>query len=286
MKWFKHLSNSANDNLIFEAVEKFGGDGYMVFFVVMEILADELDIYNPGICKISIKKLRKNCQISRKKLTKILHFFDEKSRKNVHLEIGFIVEFNTDHIIVRCKKFKKLCDDYTRKKLATIEAEKSEQSPDTRRTPVTETETEAEADKSNITGGGQKNGRAGLYFKDKIMGGYAHEIIKRCEKVDLLNCENDKSFNVWVCVQEKINKNAHPMALIEMLDMLIARWPDVVSPWPYSGSIFELKNGNYWESEHIKQANKFKSFWQTSDQIQNLISGIGSENSDNEKICF
>ncbi len=57
MKWYKHLSGSLNNSFTFDLVEKFGGDGYMVFFGTLEIMADEFDIHNPGLSCISIKKL-------------------------------------------------------------------------------------------------------------------------------------------------------------------------------------------------------------------------------------
>ena len=54
MKWFKHLSGSLNNSIIAESIELFGGDGYLVFFGILEMISDEFDIYNPGKLKIRI----------------------------------------------------------------------------------------------------------------------------------------------------------------------------------------------------------------------------------------
>ena len=80
MKWFKHLTGSLNNSDIFEAIERFGSDGYLVFFGTLELMADEFDPKNPGISRISTKKLTKNLQLSRQKTVKILKYFHEKRR--------------------------------------------------------------------------------------------------------------------------------------------------------------------------------------------------------------
>jgi hypothetical protein len=284
MKWFKHLANSTNDNLIFEAIERFGGDGYLVFFAVLEILADEFDISNPGICQFSVKKLRKNCQISGKKLAKILNFFNEKAEKNAQKGISFYVQFEGSQLIVSCPKFKRLTDDYTRKKTKAFQLE----NPDIVRTksskvPRQQQTTEEEEDKSNNPAG--QNGPP-VFFEKNNMGGALSQIKNKCERIEQLKKEIPKEINILAWIQDKINCNGHPAAIIESLDMLIARWPTVDLPWAYATAIFQLKNGNYWETEHIEQSKEFKKEWQTNGSILELIKGIGAENPDDEKICF
>lgn len=41
MKWFKHISDSLDDPFIFDLIQRFGGDGYLVFFGVIEIYSRE-----------------------------------------------------------------------------------------------------------------------------------------------------------------------------------------------------------------------------------------------------
>ena len=117
MKWFKHLTGSLNNSFIFELIEKFGGDGYLIFFGTLELMADEFDIYNPGKNEFSYKKLTKNLQVSRQKLTKIYQFINEKAKENTQKDVGFLVVFNKNKIRIICNRLAKLCDNHTQKLL-------------------------------------------------------------------------------------------------------------------------------------------------------------------------
>lgn len=117
MKWYKHKSKSLNDSVIFEAIEKFGSDGYLVFFGTLELISDEFDIFNPGIIRLSMKKMTKNFQLSRQKTVRILRFFDQKAKEDPLKNTSFFVEFNNDHVIVTCNKLAKLSDTHTSKLL-------------------------------------------------------------------------------------------------------------------------------------------------------------------------
>jgi hypothetical protein len=258
----------------------------LVFFAVLEILADEFNIYNPGFCQISVKKLRKNCQISGKKLAKILHFFDEKARKNPKMDISFYIKFNDTHIEVSCPKFKRLCDEYTRKKLKVLEQE----NPDSIRTDSNKLGTRPRHRHrlrlKNLTGSLEKNGESGFIFDKNNMGGILDQIINLCEEVELLKTDIPKEINIYEWVQKQINNSGHPGAIVEALNMLIARWPGVLSPWAYTTAIFKLKNGNYWETEHIEESKKFKDHWVSNKKILDLIKNIGSENNPDDKMVF
>jgi len=115
MKWFKHLSGSLNNSFVSELIEKFGGDGYLVFFGVLELMSDEFDIYNPGVVRLRIKKLTQNFQLSRQKTIKILSFCDQKANETQTKDVAFFVEFYKNHIVVNCNKLAKLCDNHTQK---------------------------------------------------------------------------------------------------------------------------------------------------------------------------
>ena len=107
MKWFKHIADSLDDPDIHDAIERFGSDGYLVFFGTLEVMAKEFDAESPGSCRISVKHLRKKLQISRRKLTEILRFFEEKRR--------IFSVFDDTHIELSCPKLKGLSDTYTSK---------------------------------------------------------------------------------------------------------------------------------------------------------------------------
>ncbi len=137
MKWFKHLSGSLNNSFIFELIERFGGDGYLVFFGTLEMMADEFDINQPGISRFSVRKMTKNLQLSRQKLIKILKFCDEKERIFSTIE--------GDHVLLNCPRLKELSDEYTEK----ILKKKSGQTPDSNRDKIGSIEEEVEEEVDN-----------------------------------------------------------------------------------------------------------------------------------------
>jgi len=118
MKWFKHLSGSLKDSIIFEAIEKFGGDGYLVFFGTLEMMADEFDIYEPDRVTLSIKKITNLLQLSRQKTLKILSFFDEKAKKYSKENKSFFAEIGETHVTIICSRFASLADNHTANELA------------------------------------------------------------------------------------------------------------------------------------------------------------------------
>jgi len=117
VKWFKHLSGSLNNSIIAESIERFGSDGYLVFFGILEMLSDEFDIHNPGKLTIRMKKITKNLQLSRQKTVKILRFFDEKAKNNSKKDVSFFADIGKVDVIINCKRLAKLCDNHTQKLL-------------------------------------------------------------------------------------------------------------------------------------------------------------------------
>lgn len=136
MKWFKHLSGSLNNSDIFEAIERFGSDGYLVFFGTLELMADEFDPNNPGIYRISTKKLTKNLQLSRQKTVKILKYFHEKER--------IFIEDHGEFLLLNCPRLADLSDEYTVRQLKKV----SGQTPDPCRDKLQPIEVEVEVDKT------------------------------------------------------------------------------------------------------------------------------------------
>ena len=89
----------------------------MVFFGTLELIADEFDIYNPGVMTFSWRFLRKNLQLSRQKLTRIYTLFDQKAKENQTKHKGFLVSINDDGVTINCKKLAELSDNHTQKLL-------------------------------------------------------------------------------------------------------------------------------------------------------------------------
>jgi hypothetical protein len=272
MKWFKHLAGSLNNSFIFELVNKFGGDGYLVFFGTLEIMADEFDVYQPGFNRFLIKKLTKNLQLSRQKTVKIWKFIDEKARENPQKSVGFFVSVKDQYVEINCPKLRELCDEYTEKQLS----KKSGQCRDNVGSlsgQCREQETETEEDSrdilsiDNISPGGD-------HFSQKV-GGYLDSILEACRTILKLPPKK-KPFNPFQWVQFWANKTGHPQAILESLQGLISYWDQsgIDSPWSYANSIMKTKNGNYNEREHIRESERFKEML-LDPKMQDLLKGIG-----------
>ena len=109
MKWYKHITTSLDDPFIFDLIDRFGGDGYLVFFGTLEIMAREFDVNNPGICTISEGFLKKKLQLSRQKMVKILNFCEKNSR--------IFTTFHDGNITLKCPKLKDMADEWTKTQL-------------------------------------------------------------------------------------------------------------------------------------------------------------------------
>jgi len=109
VKWFKHISDSLDDPFIFDLIDKFGGDGYMVFFGTLEVMSREFNVDNPGICTVSERFLTKKLQLSRQKLVKILNFCEKKER--------IFVKYDKGNLTLNCPKLKNIMDNWTQKVL-------------------------------------------------------------------------------------------------------------------------------------------------------------------------
>ncbi len=125
MKWFQHSCGSAGSGneskFIFQLIDKFGGDGYMVYFIAMEIIGDDFDVYNPGFCRVPVKYFRTKCRLSRQKLLNILKYCEGKERITVKL-----IEGEEEELTLNCSKFADICDNYTQKLLRAMPEQDTE----------------------------------------------------------------------------------------------------------------------------------------------------------------
>ncbi len=116
MKWFKHISDSLDDPFIFDLVDQFGGDGYLVFFGVLEIYARE---FKP--------ELNWNLRITRAYLKQKLHKRQDtlvmKILKHIKNSGKWYVEFNDTHVVIYIRKFTEMVDEWTNRKLRSSSVE-------------------------------------------------------------------------------------------------------------------------------------------------------------------
>ena len=121
MKWFKHITDSADDPDIDDAITLFGVEAYYVFFRTLEVMSREFDEKKPGIVVFSEQFFRKKFHISYKKVLKVLEFYSERGRIFIEISNGK----RLSEITLNCPKLKDLCDEYAKRKVRT----KSEQTP-------------------------------------------------------------------------------------------------------------------------------------------------------------
>ena len=76
MKWFRHFATDSKERVLAEAVATFKAPAFMLYFVTLEIIAEEqLDIV--GECEVLYDNYLNRIKCSSKTAKKILEFFKE-----------------------------------------------------------------------------------------------------------------------------------------------------------------------------------------------------------------
>lgn len=110
MKWFKHISDSLSDPFIFELLDKFGADGYYVFFGAIEVYSREFKAEDGWRLSVRSEYLhRKLFAVTKKKMLGVLSFLDDSDKWEVE-SVG-------KNIFIYIPKFIGLMDGMTIKKL-------------------------------------------------------------------------------------------------------------------------------------------------------------------------
>lgn len=108
MKWFKHLSSANRDEKLARIRDEFGLEGYGLYWLILEIIAEKVDEKNQTFVEFSPKTWRSFTQISTKKFQLFLNFYQK---------LGiFVVEFSQNLIKVDCPNILKYRDEWTRRK--------------------------------------------------------------------------------------------------------------------------------------------------------------------------
>ena len=119
MKWIKHITDSADDPDIDDAITLFGSDGYYVFFRTLEVMGREFDVKKSGQNVFSATFFYKKFRLPAKKVDKVLAFYSK--RKRIIFEKLDGDELPSVHL--NCPKLGELCDEYTRKELKRLQSE-------------------------------------------------------------------------------------------------------------------------------------------------------------------
>jgi len=108
MRWFKHIARAREDEAMVELLSEFGPEGYGVWWIILEQIAEQMDGKSDRCCcRYPLKKWATNCGVSAKKFQKIA----EKLAK-----LGKISIEKTENLyIIECRNLLKFRDEYTSK---------------------------------------------------------------------------------------------------------------------------------------------------------------------------
>jgi hypothetical protein len=110
MKWFKHISDSLDDPFIFDLLNKFGAEGYLVFFGILEIYSREFKTELDW--KLSVTR-----DYLRQKLCKRQDTLIINSLEHIKKSGKWEVEFKDNQVVIFIPKFTELLDDWSQRKL-------------------------------------------------------------------------------------------------------------------------------------------------------------------------
>lgn len=85
---------------------------------------------------------------------------------------------------------------------------------------------------------------------------------------------NGKKFNPWAFVQKWSNNKGHPQAILEALQAIDRYWFKIKNPWIYGNKIMKVASGNYYESEHVTESEKFKEIIELNPDLKSLTDGM------------
>lgn len=107
MKWFKHSSISSDDELISALMDRFGAEGYGVFWIICERIARFMDDSDRCSATYSLKKWSEFSRISTKKFQKLVEFLKNQNR--------FFLNYDENLLTIEYPNLLKYKDEYTRK---------------------------------------------------------------------------------------------------------------------------------------------------------------------------
>jgi len=111
MKWFKHMSDAHRDPKLIALVDEFGVEGYGMWWILCEVVADQFKAKGTPELETSIKGWRTLTGIYPKKFKKLLTFLEKADLLSV--------TFSEKAIKVCLPKMQELKDNYTKNLQAT-----------------------------------------------------------------------------------------------------------------------------------------------------------------------
>lgn len=127
MRWFKHMSLSQNDETLSELMDEFGAEGYGVWWIILEKIAQHMDETNRCFARFSLKVWANSAKVSAKKFQNIVRFLEKKS--------SFILKYEENYLTISCPNLLKYRDEWTERKAKALEKLPSNSGVNTGDTP-------------------------------------------------------------------------------------------------------------------------------------------------------
>lgn len=113
MKWYQQDVKSHTDEKCREIILEHGLEGYGLFILCLELIAEKIDSKMVPEIDITFRVLREKSRLSHQKLTKILSFFDQIS--------VIYSNFSEKTIHMSCPNLLKRLDNWTKRSVAPTE---------------------------------------------------------------------------------------------------------------------------------------------------------------------
>lgn len=262
MHWYKHQTRARHDPFIWDLRQKFGGDGYFVYFATLEIYADSFKPSPGWFLDVSVAYLKHELGIYHLgKLNRILDFIRSWPdvdrvgyRPTLGLDAGkipgrsgkdraqssgdlcdicpkWVVNLTKERISILIPNFVKIMDEYTRKKIRQMD-EMSGHSPDNVRH-----RTRKEEDKRKET--------PGSVFADVF-----RDVSKDVEVLAGFPPVGGRRFPGRDFVGHCIKKGFHPGAIRDGTAALVSEWDraskqDGFDPWAYAFGTVKSRSQHY-----------------------------------------
>ena len=261
MKWFKHISDSLDDPVIFDLLSKYRGDGYLVFFGTLEIYAREFKTDDGWKLKTSLNYLKSKLQLYHaNRLTIILSSIADLS--------GWSVNLNGKSVEIHIPKFRKYLDETTLKKLRKGERKSGHIPEPVQKTSPTEVEEEVEEEKKNDAPAPPPSSK---HYKNHARG-FLEQLDGAAKRILVLEASTRKGFNVYRRVQQQVNKGVHPGAIVKVLGGMAMLWNDIEKPDGYFTAALKSESGNFWEKENVLKHDKLKADFK--DIANKILKGV------------
>lgn len=111
MRWFKHLTDAADDEKLADILTEYGPEGYGVWWLLVEVIGKQMDSTDRCEASYSLEHWARKLYVSKKKTSSFLTVFSEKKL----LSLSYDNESSTGKIIVNIPNMLKFRDEYSKK---------------------------------------------------------------------------------------------------------------------------------------------------------------------------